>query len=946
MNTRRTSRWRWFGMGVLLILCAVGGGMGFVLGTSPGRDWLASTLSDALSSETQTVRVEQIQLARGMRVALGRVTVGDAGGAWLEVHNVEIRCIFRPLLDGRIELRSLRAGQIQWRRLPAGEEKNSLEDSMLSLPRFTVESLVVDDVQFSAEAVGVSVAVSNLRGRVEGGGEGSVRVGIRANAERVEVDRHAVTHMATDLELLYSSARLELSGSVNADGLRTSGQVQFLSEGAWPTGNLRAEVEGSSLLPTQQWPDLAVARVVATANCGPRPDGLDVLQLHVVAQNIRYGEMALKSATVATQVQRSPAGSGWSLEANSRLEQFTGAGVSVTGAEAHVAGPWGDLAVSGKAAGDYVQAFALELGGRLRWGEDRWDVELHQASARWADMHMRLTESLAIQMQGDQSELRGAAILEPFDLGFLSSSLGTYRLSGSLAANMRLGGTLASPEIQGEVTCGPVAIQSNVWAGLPSIEGACPFSVSGGVVRLSASIHAGTHAEIHAEAQVPMQISLVPWMFRLDSEGDWRLNLQAGMNLALFNDTEFFASSRMGGQLDLSVAHQGPLHDGTVTGSCVLVHGEYENYVLGTVIREARWRLISSGDSLVIESGSATDGGKGRLELKGQVHLNVHEGLPYELTLNIQKASLLRRPDAEATVSGKLGVVGTLSQFGVEGDLQLDNAVVDLRNIRRSVPAVLEPDTHVEIAPETRSSGDSLALRLALAIPGTLYVRGRELDSAWAGNLVLEQQQGQMGLSGYLEPRRGTLLLLKRRFKLEEGRIDFDNRWPPEPLLRLSAAFSRADLSARVQLIGSVSHPELTLTSEPPLPKDEILARILFGEDMSSLTPMQALSLASEAASLGKLGRGAGWLGKVQSAVGIDRVEIRENGQDAAKSEVAVGKYVGDRSYVEMRRATAIDTTDRARFYMEHELWPNIVVEAESGLEMRSGIGLFWKRDY
>ena len=203
-----------------------------------------------------------------------------------------------------------------------------------------------------------------------------------------------------------------------------------------------------------------------------------------------------------------------------------------------------------------------------------------------------------------------------------------------------------------------------------------------------------------------------------------------------------------------------------------------------------------------------------------------------------------------------------------------------------------------------------------------------------------------MGLSGYLEPRRGTLLLLKRRFKLEEGRIDFDHRWPPEPQLRLTAAFSRADLSARVQLIGSVGNPELTLTSEPPLPKDEIMARILFGEDVSSLTPLQALSLASEASSLGKVGGGAGWLGKVQSAVGIDRVEIRENGQDSTQSEVAVGKYLGDRSYIEMRRATAIDTTDRARFYMEHELWPNIVVEAESGLEMRSGIGLFWKRDY
>ena len=945
MTTHPSRRWRWWLAGCLLIFCAAGGGIGFVLGTSPGRDWLAEQLSSALSSGSQTVKVENIHLTRGMRVGVGRVRVGDSEGAWLEVRGVETQWSLRPLFDGRIEIRSLRVGQFNLRRWPAGDEQDNSSNSMLRLPRFAVESMEVGHVQLSAGAVGVPVELLNLRGRVEGGGEGSVHVGIRADAERVGVDAIPASHVVADVQLLYSNPRLELSGSLNGDGFRTSGQVQFPGDGAWPTGHLRAEVDGTSTLVANPWPDVTFSQIATTVNCGPRPDGLEVAQVHLVASHLRFGEMALESATVATQVQRSPAKPGLSLEADSHLEQFSFGNISVTGAVVRVVGPWGDFDVSGRAAGNFAQAFSLEAGGHLRWDEGRWDVALNQASARWAALQARLTESLAIQMQGGMSSIRGAAILEPFDLASLSD-LGMEMPKGKLEGQVRLGGTLASPEIQGEATCGPVGMGTGAWAALPSAEGSCRFSVSGGILRVSTSIQTTTNGELHAEAQVPVRISLVPWALNLDRDADLSLQLQAGLNLALFNHTEYFSSSRLGGQIHLSVAHQGPIHGGTVTGTCVLARGEYENYVLGTVIREAHVRLVSSGESLIIESGRATDGGKGRLVLKGFVRLDPTEGFPYELEADIQKASLLRRPDAEATISGKVEVSGTLFRFGVDGDLQLDNAVVDLRNLRMPAPAVLEPDSQIEPAVEKRLQSEGLALRLALSIPGTLYIRGRELDSAWAGHLILEHEHGQPGLSGYLEPRRGTLLLLKRKFKLEEGRIDFDNRWPSEPLLRLAATFSRADLSARVQLIGSVSDPEWTLTSDPPLPKDEILARILFGEGLSSLTPVQAFSLASEAARLGKLGGGAGWLGKVQAAVGIDRVEIRENGQDSAKTEVAVGKYLGDRSYVEMRRATAVDTTDRARFYMEHELWPNIVVEAESGLEMRSGIGLFWKLDY
>jgi translocation and assembly module TamB len=521
-------------------------------------------------------------------------------------------------------------------------------------------------------------------------------------------------------------------------------------------------------------------------------------------------------------------------------------------------------------------------------------------------------------------------------------------LEGRLDADLRVRGTPAHPRADGEVRCKGLSTQTGMLEPVPAVGGSCRYGYSNGILRADAEAGTATNGSARLQAQIPAQVSLVPWELSLDRERDLLVELDAGLDLAALNGLDVFANGRIGGRIDLSVAHVGSISSGAVTGSCVLVGGEYENYSLGTVIRKGQLKLVSSGKTLVVESGSATDGGKGRLTLSGNIRPDPSAGLPYELEIAGRQMRLLRRPDAEVTMSGQLALEGTLSRLRAVGDWQIDNALVNLGNLRPSPPAELEP-APVDRSPAAAARApnpEAFVLRLGVAIPGSLYVRSGMLDTAWAGNLALAHERGKMGLSGYLEPRRGTVLLLKRPFKLEEGRIDFDGRWPPEPTLRLAAVYTRADLSARARITGPARDPEIALTSEPPLPEDEILSRILFGENMSSLTPLQAVSLASEAAKLRDVGGGGGVLHGVTAAMGIDRVELRENGQNSGAAEVAVGKYLGDKSYVEMRRAATIDSSGGARVFLEHELRPNVVLEAESGLEMRSGLGLFWKRDY
>lgn len=1057
--------WRGLAVGSLLILgLTVTTGV-FLVGTGPGQRWLAEQMSVALSADAYSVRVEGLRVAWPLRVALTRVAVADPDGVWLEIRDADIRLAPWALWTGRIVVPTLRMDSLDLARLPTAEATEPTETSPLHLPEFVVETVEFAQLRLAPAVCGFPVEVTGWRGRVAGGMnvKDAAWIGIEAQAVRATLDQAVAQRVAGKIALELADDHLALSGTLTGDGFAVSSALEFRGDGTWPTGDFRAEVVGASGLTSNLWPGLSADRLVLAGIVPPRSGGIEDAQVCLEVENLRYDELMLKTATVETHLHQSRTQSDLTVAAEAQVEQFSFGDVEVTTAEFRVAGPWGALAVTGKVAGTFQKPFAAEAAGHLQWAGTEYELEVPQASARWAGAQARLTEPLRIWIQGEQSSLRGAAKLEslnlatmasvvpglqgghlagevrlggaltapemegsttwtqvvaraetwgtcpPLDgLGQFSVSGGVLRvaanarmatngsarlqaqipmqvallpwelgldqdrdyavesdveldlallgglkalakfksLSGRLETGLRLGGTFAAPTFDGEVRCTALATQAGVLEQVPALDGSGQFNYSNGMLRAVAEAKTSTNGSAHLQAQIPMQVALLPWELGLDQDRDLTVALTGELELAVLNRFDAFANGRIGGRIDLSVAHLGSLSSGSVTGECVLSAGEYENYSLGTVVRGANLRLISSGQALVMESGSATDGGKGRVAVSGSLRPDPTAGLPYEVEIDCRQMRLLRRPDAEATISGKLTLAGTMSRLQVAGDLQVDKAVVDLRNLRPPPPAELEPSQPIASAANIQPSDDALALQLAVSIPGSLYVRGSLFDTAWGGNLVLLHTRGEFGLSGYLEPRRGTVLLLKRPFKLDEGRIDFDGRWPPEPLLSLTAIYTRADLTARAQILGPSRDPDVFLTSDPSLPEDEILSQILFGANLASLTPLQAISLASEVAKLRNITGGGGVLDGVQAALGIDRIELRETGHDAGEAEVAIGKYVGDRSYIEMRRAATMDSAQGARFFLEHELRPNIALEAESGLEMRSGVGLFWKRDY
>jgi translocation and assembly module TamB len=281
------------------------------------------------------------------------------------------------------------------------------------------------------------------------------------------------------------------------------------------------------------------------------------------------------------------------------------------------------------------------------------------------------------------------------------------------------------------------------------------------------------------------------------------------------------------------------------------------------------------------------------------------------------------------------------------GQLEVERADITLPDqVGPSVPTIqVEEIGGAATGPTTNGAGAGspfeLRLDTVVNLPGRVFVRGRGLESEWFGRIEAKGTAADPRLSGKLEIRRGYFDLLDRRFNLRRGVITFAGQSPPNPQIDIEAVASAAEITAIVRIGGDATKPTLALESEPPLPQDEVLSRLLFNRAANSITPVQAVQLAAAVNRLA--GGGPGVLDRLRGALGIDTLDVGGGGEGDQGTTVRAGKYLSEDVYVEGETGTA-DQSSKAR--VEVEILPNLSLQAETGADQNSGVGLKWKYDY
>ncbi len=362
------------------------------------------------------------------------------------------------------------------------------------------------------------------------------------------------------------------------------------------------------------------------------------------------------------------------------------------------------------------------------------------------------------------------------------------------------------------------------------------------------------------------------------------------------------------GEAQVAANVTGTLGNPQVRGSLAGDDLRLRSGLTGTDITGMRVRGRFAGSRLNLSSFAGNAPGGGRVSGSGFIDLaeiSAARGPRIDLRIAARNARIMDLDNMSATVTGPLRIVsdgvggtvaGRLDVRRARWGLGRSEALASLPNVR-----VREINLPFDAAPAPVVQAPWRYLIDANAESG-IEVDGMGLDSEWRGQIRLRGTTAAPRIGGEVQvvPRRGFYEFAGTRFELTRGRISFDDSVPIDPRVNVTAQTNVNGLAVTVNVQGSASQPDITFTSNPGLPEEELLARLLFGDSITSLSATDALQLGSALASL-RGGSGLGPINQLRNAIGLDRLRIVS--ADPALNRgtaIALGKNITRRFYAEI----------------------------------------------
>ncbi|MGF1611020.1 MAG: translocation/assembly module TamB domain-containing protein [Kiloniellales bacterium] len=856
-------------------------------------------------------RLDRLSQELGSRLAGSADVEGTISGA-----------IDDPGSDGQVVLRELRVEDVDLGRIDLGYGATNLASG----PRGRVE-----------------LEVANTAGRFAGTG-----------------------HFALDDERLALS-NLALAG----EGTSVKGDLSLPLEGAAMTGELTAQVARLApwlTLAGQQGDGAAGVRVRLTA-----PDGRQAVQLAANLADLRYplgDDDALR--VEAAEVSASIADLTRPLAADVQL-RATGLQAAPANLEELVLNARGDgdgADFTLAARGDLQGALALDASGRVALEGDQTSLALaslqgtligrpltlqRQARLTMGADRLRLDDllldfsggTMAASADIDRTNLAAELRLDALPLDLIEVAAPHTNLDGSLSGSLQLAGTRSDP--RGSARFETADLRLKEAADIPPIEAVVEAGWQGGRLALDGTLSGFADEPARLNLEAPLRLDPESLAITLPGSEPVSGRLAWQGDLAEIWPLVPLDGHRLAGRAELGAQLAGSLDAPRLTGNASLANGFYENLGFGTLLKDISLDLELTGEQARLVSLTAIDGKGGRLSADGALALIPERGLPFTLNTDFTDFTLVRRDDATIVSDGKITLDGSTERAAVHGTVTTKRA--EIRITRDLPPEVVELQVievnaaaigRSEAPPAAAAPGAQIALDLVIDMPGRIFVRGQGLDSEWGGNLKITGTADAPIINGELSVVRGQLTVIGRTFQLDKGVVSFTGGEEINPLLDVAARYEGSDLTVTALVTGSAQDPQFELTSQPSLPQDEILSRVLFGKSSAQLTAFEAVQLAQVAADLtGKGGQGAGLLDRARTVMGVDvlRVEADESGAPT----VAAGRYLTEKVYVGVRQGAAASSGSVG---VEVELTPHISVKSDVGQTGESDIGINFKWDY
>ncbi|MBA4090401.1 MAG: hypothetical protein C0494_07410 [Sphingobium sp.] len=413
------------------------------------------------------------------------------------------------------------------------------------------------------------------------------------------------------------------------------------------------------------------------------------------------------------------------------------------------------------------------------------------------------------------------------------------------------------------------------------------------------------------------------------------------------------ADQQLTGGLAVAADFSGRLSDPRLNGVVRANALTYENETFGTRVTQMKLDGRFTNDHLEIRDFSGR-AGDGTVQASGNVGLAAASGFPMDIAVKLNRARLARSEAITSVVSGTINLSNSPANGGlIKGDLNLPETrykvawqggteIRQLAGVRRKGEGGDALDQRLAARKAAAAKPADWKLDIRVKADNEIYVTGMGLDSEWKTNMRITGTTANPRIIGKIEVIRGRYSFSGHQFDLEQGVITFNGPMM-NPILAIKAQTRIDTVTAGIQVTGSAQQPDIAFISTPTLPQDEILSRILFGDNVANLSPMQAVQLA---AALNGLRGGSGGLnpmGKLQGASGIDRIGIVGGDDTTGRgTSLAVGQHISNNIYVEV----ITDSKGFTATQLEIALSKTLSLLSKTGTNAGSSANLRYSKDY
>ncbi|HEV2443829.1 MAG TPA: translocation/assembly module TamB domain-containing protein [Steroidobacteraceae bacterium] len=354
---------------------------------------------------------------------------------------------------------------------------------------------------------------------------------------------------------------------------------------------------------------------------------------------------------------------------------------------------------------------------------------------------------------------------------------------------------------------------------------------------------------------------------------------------------------RAAGNLTANARIAGTLGEPQLSGNLSISGGEIDFYQTNLHLRQIGLTADLTDDGIMFDA--AAQAGKGSVHAKGQ--LRWRNALPYgQLHLDGSNLRVVDIPEAQIDASPNLDFKVAAREIDITGTVTVPHAKIVPTDL---TGAVTSSSDEVIVGQESQNPADRFTVRtqITMTLGSDVNIDTLGLTGQLTGSITVRSGYDAITrATGQLSVQKGQYAAYARKLDIQSGRLIFTGGPIDDPGIEIRAIKSYPDVTAGINVRGTLKSPRLSFFSTPSLPQSQIVSLILSGGggggSLQMLQTANAQNQQATAASELLTQGGAILAQQLGSRIGLPDISLETDLNN--ETSLVLGKYLSPRLYV------------------------------------------------